>query len=61
MLKDLAENSIVPTKSGDAKVRRIGPALRGERGGYAWAMVTLDINGQVAYCIAREDELAQEG
>jgi hypothetical protein len=60
MLKNLREGDIIKTKAGDGKIRKIGPASHGDRGGYAWVMITLDINGQPAYCVAREDELANE-
>ena len=59
MLKDVAEGGTIKTKAGTAQVRKIGPTLRGDDSAYAWAMLTLDINGQVAYCVAREDELAR--
>lgn len=58
MLKNLTEGDVIKTKAGDGKIRKIGALSHGDRGGYAWAMITLDINGQTAYCVAREDELA---
>lgn len=59
MLKALKVDDVITTKAGDAKIRRIGPAHYGETSKHSWSMLTLDINGQVAYCVAREDELAE--
>ena len=58
-MKDLTVGSVVNTKLGEGVIRKIGEPSRGDRGGYAWVMLTLDLNGQVAYCAAREDEPAQ--
>jgi len=58
MLKNLAEGDVIKTKIGDAKIRKIGQLYRGDDSVYSWAMLTLDVNGQTAYTVAREDELA---
>lgn len=57
MLKGLTEGTVIKTKLGDGKIRKIGTLHPGERNKYSWAMLTLDINGKLAYCVAREDEL----
>lgn len=60
MLKNLAEGDTIQTQLGPAVICKIGPTSRGERSMHYWAMLTLDIDGKAAYCVAREDELAQE-
>ena len=60
----IAVNSFIPvTFRGEikkAKVRKIGEPFRNDRGGFAWSMLTLDVEGECAYVAAREDEIAQE-
>lgn len=59
MLKNLKEGDTIRTKSGEATIRKIGPTHRGDDSAYAWAMLTLDLDGQTAYTVARIDELAE--
>lgn len=58
MLKNTIEvGTVIQTKLGEGRVRRIGEIAYGERSKYGWCMVTLDVAGEVVYCVAREDEL----
>lgn len=57
MQRNLAEGDTIKTKLGEATIKKIGPVQRSERSAYAWSMLTLDIAGNVGYCVAREDEL----
>lgn len=43
----------------DAKVRRIGASSNNNgRAMHHWVMLTLDVGGEAAYAVARDDELA---
>jgi hypothetical protein len=57
MQRNLVEGDEIKTAAGTGKIRRIGPIQRSDSSKYAWAMLTLDLAGQTAYCVAREDEL----
>lgn len=57
MQRNLAEGDTIKTVLGNATIKKIGAVQRSDRSAYAWAMLTLDIEGNVVYCVAREDEL----
>jgi hypothetical protein len=62
MLKHLKVNDIIVTKSGRAKIVKVGQAWPSENSPHRWALLTLALmdTGTVCYAAAREDELHPE-
>jgi hypothetical protein len=61
---NLAVDSVIQVQVNNelrsAKVRRVGTLQYSTTSPYRWAVLTLDIGGECAYAVAREDELASE-
>lgn len=61
MRRDIAVGAVIPVQhrgqARDALVRKVGTPSRGDGSAYAWSMLTLDVDGECAYAVAREDEL----